>query len=353
VHIDPTLTVDAFDFHLPERLIAQEPLARRDASRLFVLARDGVSPFLHRSIRDLPSMLRPGDLLVGNNSRVLPARLWATKPDTGALIEILLLRNRGDGIWEALAKPARKLKEGLVLSVQPRWDGAAPATVEVVGRGEHGQVLVRFEAGAEDRLGDFGVMPLPPYIHRPLEDPDRYQTVYAKTPGSAAAPTAGLHLTPDLLDDCFTAGAGWAEVTLHIGLDTFRPVTVDHVADHKIHTEWCSVPDETAALVDATRERGGRVFAIGTTAARTLETYGRRRAQGFGGGFSGPTDIFITPGYQWTVVDGLLTNFHLPKSTLIIMISSLAGRERVLAAYEEAIRNEYRFFSFGDAMLIV
>lgn len=350
--VDPSLTVDAFDFALPERLIAQEPLQQRDASRLMHLPLAG-GAVRHLGIRDLPALLRPGDLLVANNSRVLPARLWATKADTGARVELLLLRNRGDGAWEALAKPARKLQPGTLLRAEPRVAGAAPVGVEVLGRGDQGQVVVRFEAGAEERLADFGVMPLPPYIHAPLGDPDRYQTTYARVPGSAAAPTAGLHITPELRERCFAAGAGWAEVTLHIGLDTFRPVTVDRVADHRIHTEWCSVPDETAAAVDATKRAGGRVIAIGTTAARTLETLGQRRARGESGGFSDPTAIFITPGHRWQALDGLLTNFHLPRSTLIMMISALAGRERVLAAYAEAIQEEYRFFSFGDAMLIL
>ena len=350
--VDPALTVDAFDFDLPERLIAQEPLTRRDASRLMHLPLDG-GAFNHLGIRDLPAFLRPGDLLVANNSRVLPSRLWARKTDTGGRVELLLLRNRGDGAWEALAKPARKLHPGTVLLAEPRLEGAEPATIEVLERGDFGQVVLRFEPGAEERLGDFGVMPLPPYIRAPLGDPDRYQTTYARVPGSAAAPTAGLHVTPELRERCIAAGTGWAEVTLHIGLDTFRPVTVDRVADHRIHTEWCSVPDETAAAIDATKRTGGRVIAIGTTAARTLETLGERRERGLMTGFSDQTAIFITPGRRFLVLDGLLTNFHLPRSTLIMMISALAGRERVLAAYEEAIREEYRFFSFGDAMLIL
>ncbi len=350
--IDPSLTVDEFDFDLPERLIAQEPLAQRDASRLFHLPLDG-GAFRHLGIRDLPGLLRPGDLLVANNSRVLPARFWATKTATGGRVELLLLRNRGDGAWEALAKPARKLHPGDALLAEPRVAGASAGQVDVVERGEQGQVVLRFAPGVEERLADFGVMPLPPYIHAPLGDPDRYQTTYARVPGSAAAPTAGLHITPELRQQCLDAGAGWAEVTLHIGLDTFRPVSVDRVADHQIHTEWCSVPDETAALVDATKRAGGRVIAIGTTAARTLETLGERRERGLVAGFSDPTAIFITPGHRWRVLDGLLTNFHLPRSTLIMMISALAGRDRVLAAYAEAIAAEYRFFSFGDAMVIL
>ncbi len=351
--VDESLLVADFDFELPEELIAQEPIAERDRSRLLVVERSsgGVTD---SSILDLPNYLRPGDLLVANNSRVIPARFWARKRETAGSVEVLLLRSTGDGAWEALDKPAKRLSLGTVADILS-GKGGEPigAEFEVVGRGEHGQILIRFSKDADRHLDDFGTMPLPPYIHHRLDDQSRYQTLYASQPGSAAAPTAGLHITPRLLEACRAAGADWAEVTLHIGLDTFRPVSVDRVADHQIHSEWCSGSDETAARIAATKQAGGRVIPIGTTSARTLETLGQRFNLDEPQGFSSPTAIFITPGYQWTLVDGLLTNFHLPKSTLIMMVSALAGRETILRAYRHAIEERYRFFSFGDAMLIV
>ncbi len=351
--VDPQLNVSDFDFELPPELIAQEPITPRDASRMLVLSRAS-GDITHARVRDLADYLRPGDLLVANNSRVLPARFWVRKVDTGAKVELLLLRAIGDGRWEALGKPAKKLGPGSRLEVVDRATGAPMGEyVDVLERGEYGQIVISFEGLAEQLLDQFGVMPLPPYIHRQLEDPNRYQTLYASVPGSAAAPTAGLHLTPELRQACLDRGADWAEVTLHIGLDTFRPVTVDRVADHQIHTEWCSVSDETARAIAQTKKSSGRVIAIGTTSARTLETLGQRLDLERPEGFSAPTAIFITPGYEWRVVDGMLTNFHLPKSTLIMMISAFAGRERVIAAYQSAIEQRYRFFSFGDAMLIV
>lgn len=351
--IDESLLVSDFDFELPEELIAQEPIAERDHSRLLVVDR-AANRLIDTSVLHLPEYVRPGDLLVGNNSRVIPARFWARKIETQGSIELLLLRSTGDGIWEALAKPAKRLEAGTQAEILDRKGGEAiDAGFEVVGRGEHGQVLLRFSSGADRRLDEFGVMPLPPYIHQRLADASRYQTLYASQPGSAAAPTAGLHITPRLLEECKAGGARWAEVTLHIGLDTFRPVAVDRVADHVIHSEWCSVSDETAQLIAETKRAGGRVIPIGTTSARTLETLGQRFNLDHPRGFSAPTSIFITPGYRWTIVDGLLTNFHLPRSTLIMMVSSLAGREMILRAYRHAIDERYRFFSFGDAMLIV
>ena len=351
--VDPSLSVTDFDFHLPDELIAQEPMAPRDASRMLVLSRD-TGAVTHSAVGRLPDYLRPGDLLVVNNSRVLPARFWVRKVDTGAKIELLLLRAIGDGRWEALGKPAKKLAPGSRLEVIDRVSGEPIGEfVNIHERRNYGQIILSFEAQGEAHLDDFGVMPLPPYIHRQLEDPARYQTLYASVPGSAAAPTAGLHLTDELRDACVAQGADWAEVTLHIGLDTFRPVTVERVADHQIHTEWCSVSDQTTEKIAETKRNGGRVIAVGTTSARTLETLGQRLDLEHPAGFSAPTAIFITPGYQWTIVDGMLTNFHLPKSTLIMMISAFAGKELVFAAYQEAIAERYRFFSFGDAMLIL
>ena len=308
---------------------------------------------VHATMRELAVWLDPGDLLVVNNSRVLPARIRAEKEGTGGRVELLLLRH-DDGIWRALAKPVRRLRPGTRLRVKPRAGvGGTDAAAEVLQIGHDGEVSVRFADDLDARLGDYGEVPLPPYIHRQLEDPERYQTVYASVPGSAAAPTAGLHLTPELTKELAAQGVGWAEVTLHIGLDTFRPVTAARVAEHRIHREWCSVSDESAGAIARTRQRGNRVVAVGTTSARTLETLGRRWADGSWDGFAGPTDLFITPGYRWRLVDALLTNFHLPRSTLLMMVSALAGRKRILAAYHEAIEMRYRFFSFGDAMLIL
>jgi S-adenosylmethionine:tRNA ribosyltransferase-isomerase len=351
--VDGTLRVEDFDYDLPESLIAQTPLEHRDRSRMLVLRRSG-GELTDDSVANLPAYLRPGDLLVRNNSQVIPARFWARKVDTHGGVELLLLRALDADRWEALAKPAKRLLPGVRCEILSEHGGEPiGATFDVLDRGEQGMVILRFSSDALSRLDQFGSMPLPPYIHTRLDEASRYQTLYASTPGSAAAPTAGLHFTPELMRRCEDAGARWAEVTLHIGLDTFRPVTVEHVADHTIHTEWCSVSDETARLVAETRRAGGRVIAIGTTSARTLETLGQRVRAGQAGGFSSPTSIFITPGYQWTVVDAMLTNFHLPRSTLIMMVSSLAGRDAILGAYRHAVEERYRFFSFGDAMLIV
>ena len=351
--VDPSLRVEDFDFELPESLIAQVPIEPRDASRMLVLDRSN-DQLLDQMIANLPDFLGPGDLLVRNVSRVIPARFWARKPDTGGKIELLLLRAFDGTAWEALAKPAKRLVPGLVAEIVTSADGQPTGgRFEVIERGEQGLVSIRFIDDAFDHLAEYGVAPLPPYIHERLENESRYQTLYAADPGSAAAPTAGLHFTPQLMAECERAGARWADVTLHIGLDTFRPVSVDRVADHQIHTEWCSVSDETTELIAETKRSGGRVIAIGTTSARSLETLGSRIDWESPAGFSAPTAIFITPGYRWTVVDAMLTNFHLPRSTLIMMISALAGRDRVLAAYRHAIEQRYRFFSFGDAMLIL
>lgn len=336
-----------FDYDLPTELIAQTPLERRDASRLMVLER-ATGSIIHSSVDHLPRFLRPGDLLVANNSRVLAARLETRKTDTGGNVELLLLHPMPDGTWVSLAKPARRLKIGQRLEVDGMTVGA-----DVVGRMDNGLVQLRLDQALIENLDSIGAVPLPPYIHERLDDPNRYQTIYASRPGSAAAPTAGLHFTPGLIDRLHREGIGWAEVTLDIGLDTFRPVAVDDIAEHSMHSETCRIDASTAHAIQQTREAGGRVIALGTTAARTLETAGRIWSDTPPFAFDVATDIFITPGYQWRIVDGLFTNFHLPKSTLLMMVSALAGREQILAAYEEAIRERYRFFSFGDAMLIL
>lgn len=349
--IDPHLRMDDFDYELPAELIAQTPLTDRSASRMLVVdPRTG--PLVHSAIRRLPEWLRPGDLIVANNTRVMPARLKATKPRTGAKIELLLLNRDDHGVWTALAKPTKKLAIGVKLDLLRREEGANGA-VEIIAVHAEGLVQFRFAPGIESRLGEFGETPLPPYIKERLEDPERYQTTFATQLGSAAAPTAGLHVTDELRESLLERGIGWTEVTLHVGLDTFRPVSVDRAAEHSIHREWQRVPDETAVKIAATRRLGGRVIALGTTAARTLETLGRTWSESSPVGSEGWTDIFITPGYRWTIVDGMVTNFHLPKSTLLLMVSALAGSENVRSAYAAAIEERYRFFSFGDAMLIL
>ncbi|MCO5222766.1 MAG: tRNA preQ1(34) S-adenosylmethionine ribosyltransferase-isomerase QueA [Thermomicrobiales bacterium] len=336
-----------FDYDLPPELIAQTPLEQRDASRLLVLHR-ATDELVHSTVDQLPSLLQSGDLLVANNSRVLAARLTTRKSDTGGRVELLLLHPRADGSWEALAKPGRRLHPGTRLAVE-----GSTHTIEMIERLGDGLVALRLEPGLLAELDRFGTVPLPPYIHERLDDPNRYQTVYSAHPGSAAAPTAGLHFTPELIERLRAAGIGWAEVTLDIGLDTFRPVAVDDVSEHKMHSEVCRMDAGAVAAIQRTKQEGGRVIALGTTAARTLETAGQLWRGGDPAPFETPTGIFITPGYEWQLVDGLFTNFHLPKSTLIMMVSALAGRERILAAYRMAIRERYRFFSFGDAMLIL
>jgi S-adenosylmethionine:tRNA ribosyltransferase-isomerase len=335
-----------FYFDLPPELIAQTPLARRDASRLLLLPRAG-GKISHRRFCDLAELLKPGDCLVLNDSRVLPARLLGAR-ETGGAAELVLLRDRGEAVWECLARPGKKLRPGALLSF---GGGELTARVEAVIEG--GNRLVRFfyDGIFLEVLERLGKMPLPPYIHEDLEDSERYQTVYSREPGSAAAPTAGLHFTPELLDSLRGAGVRTAFVTLHVGLGTFRPVKAAEAENHEMHAEYCALPPETAAQVNETRARGGRVIAVGTTSCRTLES-----AAGLDGAsreFSGFTDIFIYPGYKFRCIDGLLTNFHLPESTLLMLVSALAGRERVLDAYRAAVEECYRFFSFGDAMLII
>lgn len=355
--IDPRLRVAEYGYELPEGLIAQAPLAERDASRMLVLDRSR-SVVHHAGVADLPTWLEPGDLLVVNNSRVLPARLMATKVDTGGEVELLLLRPAGGDRWEALAKPARRLRPGMRLSVAARGGktAAAPAEVEVVEVQEDGRITVAIGAATVERLDAYGETPLPPYIkaaNTALDSSERYQTIYGSALGSAAAPTAGLHFSEGLVERLRRAGIGWAEITLHVGVDTFRPMTSDRVAEHRIHREWYEVSDETARAVARTRANGRRVVAVGTTAARTLETLGGSWCERSPRGRSGETDLFITPGYRWRMVDAMLTNFHVPHSTLLLMVSSFAGWPEIKRAYRMAIAERYRFFSFGDAMLIV
>jgi len=340
-----------FDYPLPERLIAQTPVEPRDHSRLLVLHRD-TGAIEHRRFYEIGDYLRRGDLLVFNDSRVIPARLFGRRPGTGGKVELLLLRRMPDGAWEALAKPGRRVQPGARVRLGGE-DGAPSVEAEVVGVGEGGVRTVRFsDESALDRLG---VVPLPPYIRAPLADPERYQTVYARVKGSAAAPTAGLHFTPDLLRRLQEQGVEFAFVTLHIGLDTFRPVTEVDPRQHKLHLEHCEVPDATAEALTRARREGRRIVAVGTTAVRALETVGSPSAEGDGvvPPYAGETDTFILPGHRFRLVDVMLTNFHLPRSSLLMLVAAFAGTERVLAAYREAAAREYRFYSFGDAMLIV
>ncbi len=342
-----------FDYDLPPNAIAQEPLPNRSSARLLVV-RPRSLVVSHDTVGNLCAWLRPGDLLVANNSRVIPARLRGNREGTGGRTELLLLRRVGDERWEALAKPARRLRPGMRIVV-PANDGSgqAPMGVEVEALGSDGHVTVRLDREEGVDLAVYGGIPLPPYITAPLADPERYQTVYADAEGSAAAPTAGLHFTLSLIESLRAAGIGWAEVTLHVGLDTFRPVTADRLEEHTIHREWFAVPDETATAIAQTKRAGGRVLAVGTTAARTLEAYGEGFDSARPVGKADMADLFITPGYRWQLVDGLLTNFHLPRSTLLMMVSALAGVDTIKAAYAVALSEGYRFYSFGDAMLIL
>ena len=335
-----------FYYDLPEELIAQTPLERRDASRLMTLDRK-TGAITHRHFYDLLELLQPGDCLVMNNSRVLPARLLGHRVPTGGAVEVLLLQDQGNGVWECLTKPGRKTHAGTELSF---GDGELTATV--VGERDDGNKLVQFHYTGIflEVLERLGQMPLPPYIKEKLKDKERYQTVYSKEEGSAAAPTAGLHFTKELLEALKDKGVKLAFVTLHVGLGTFRPVKEDEITDHVMHSEFYVMDEETAKIINDTRDAGGDIWAVGTTATRTLETIadetGHVRAQ------SGWTAIFIYPGYRFKAVDHLITNFHLPESTLMMLISAFASREMVMNAYQEAIREEYRFFSFGDSMML-
>lgn len=337
-----------FYFDLPKELIAQEPCEPRDAARLLCVDKHS-GALAHHVFHELPSLLRKGDLLVINNSKVLPARLIGHKENTGAVCEILLLRQIKGDAWECLARPGKRLKSGARVIF---GDGTLVATILETLDG--GNKLVEFSYDTEtlyEKLDAFGKMPLPPYISKQLEDNTQYQTVYAKELGSAAAPTAGLHFTPALMNALRAAGIEFAEVTLHVGLGTFRPVQEDDVLQHKMHSEWFTVPEETAQAIRAAKQQGRRVIAVGTTSCRTLEAAAALHAEMTA--CSGDTDIFIYPDYAFRCVDGLITNFHLPESTLIMLVSALCGRENTLHAYDVAIQERYRFFSFGDAMLVV
>ena len=341
------MNVDLFDFHLPEHLIAQTPLQDRTASRLLTLNRR-TGAIGHQLFSDILQFLRAGDLLVLNDTRVIPARLFGVKPDTGAKVEVLLLKQEQDDCWEALVKPAKRLKEGAVVHFSDKLQA------EVVEEREMGARVLRFsyEGIFNEILDELGQMPLPPYIKEQLEDRERYQTVYAKHEGSAAAPTAGLHFTKEILKDIERMGVRIAYITLHVGLGTFRPMSADTVEEHVMHSEYYELSEETAALINDAKRQGGRIVAVGTTSARTLETVAGRYEGAVVASCSGWTDIFMYPGYTFRLVDALLTNFHLPKSTLVMLVSAMAGRERIMAAYQEAIERKYRFFSFGDAMFI-
>lgn len=342
-----------FDFELPEELIAQTPLPERTASRLLALDRE-TGRIDHGTFTDLKRYLMPGDTLVLNDTRVLPARLHGIKPETGARVELLLLKQLEGDRWETLAKPAKRMRPGTELVFGEDENGAPLLRAVVLEAGESGlrTVEFRYDGIFQELLDRLGEMPLPPYIRERLDDRERYQTVYARREGSAAAPTAGLHFTPAFLDELRAAGVRTAFLTLHVGLGTFRPMTAERVEDHVMHAEYYEIGAETAALLNETRERGGRIVAVGTTSARTLETAAARFAPGQIEACSGWTDIFIYPGYKFLMVDALLTNFHLPKSTLVMLVSAFAGRDKIMEAYREAIERKYRFFSFGDAMFI-
>ncbi len=340
------MDVKDFDYYLPEELIAQDPLEDRSSSRLMVLDKK-TGEIQHKIFKDILDYLKPGDCLVLNNTKVIPARLFGVKEGTQAKIEILLLKRKENDIWETLVKPGKKAKPGTKIIF-----GDGLLVGEVIDVVEDGNRLIQFsyEGIFEEILDQLGQMPLPPYITHTLKDKNRYQTVYAKYDGSAAAPTAGLHFTKELLEKVKAKGIDIAEVTLHVGLGTFRPVKVENVLDHHMHSEFYMVSAEAAEKINATKDRGGRIISVGTTSTRTLESAadenGRIKE------CSGWTEIFIYPGYKFKLIDCLITNFHLPQSTLVMLVSALAGREHVLAAYEEAVKEKYRFFSFGDAMFI-
>ena len=341
------MNVKDFYFDLPQELIAQDPLEDRASSRLLVLDKK-TGEVTHRGFRDILEYLKPGDCLVINDTKVIPARLFGVKEDTGAKIEVLLLKRREHDIWETLVKPGKKAKPGTRIVF-----GEGLLTGTVLETVDDGNRLIQFsyEGIFEEILDQLGQMPLPPYITHQLKDKNRYQTVYAKHDGSAAAPTAGLHFTKELLKQVEDMGVKIAHVTLHVGLGTFRPVKVENVQDHHMHSEFYMVEESEAKKVNDTKEAGGRVICVGTTSCRTVESAADENGRLKSG--SGWTDIFIYPGYEFKILDALITNFHLPESTLVMLVSALAGREHVLAAYEEAIKERYRFFSFGDAMLIL
>ena len=340
-----------FDYHLPEELIAQVPIEPRDMSRMMVLDREK-SELTHYRFRDLDRILEPGDVLVLNKTKVIPARLYGTKENTGTKIEVLLLKRLEKDLWEVLLKPAKRLKPGQRVTF---GDGLLQG--ELIDIKENGNRIIRFEYEGifEEVLDGLGKMPLPPYIYVELEDNDRYQTVYAKESGSAAAPTAGLHFTPESLDKLRTKGVEILEITLHVGLGTFRPVKTENITEHEMHAEYYKIDEETAHRINSAKKEGRRVIAVGTTVVRTLESAAQLNMNEGGelALLEGWTDIFIYPGYEFKVIDGLITNFHFPKSTLIMLVSALAGRDLIMKAYETAVKERYRFFSFGDCMLIL
>jgi S-adenosylmethionine:tRNA ribosyltransferase-isomerase len=330
-----------FDYPLPPELIAQTPIEPRDAARLLQLDRSS-GDLAHRHFYDLPDLLRPGDLLVANESRVIPARIFAKKADTGGSVEMLLLRRIDDLTWQALLR-AHRVHLGLRIELQ------SDLFAEVIEMSEGGERVLRFNQPIEPRLPALGVTPLPPYIHAPLADPERYQTIYSHTPGSAAAPTAGLHFTPRLIDELRVRDIHMIYVTLHVGLDTFKPVETEDVEAHHIHTEYMEVTESVAEQIRTAKREGRRMIAVGTTSVRVLETLGKHGLQAF----VGDTNLFIYPGFDYQVVDGMITNFHLPKSSLLMLVSAFAGKEKIVRAYAEAVAQRYRFFSLGDAMLIL
>ena len=334
-----------FYFELPPELIAQTPLEKRDSSRLMCMDRE-TGEVSHRVFSDLAELLRPGDCLVMNDSRVLPARLLGTR-ETGGAVEVLLLRDLGGGEWECLTRPGRKTRPGTRLSF-----GGGELSADVISVAEGGNRVIKFNYDGIflEVLERLGKMPLPPYIKEELQDSERYQTVYSRELGSAAAPTAGLHFTKELLEKIAAKGVRECFVTLHVGLGTFRPVKEDEIEDHDMHSEFCIIPEETARIITETKRAGGRVVCVGTTSCRTIESFANE--DGTVDAKSGWTDIFIYPGYKFKCMDALITNFHLPESTLVMLVSAFAGREHILNAYNEAVANKYRFFSFGDAMYL-
>ena len=340
------MNIKEFYYDLPQELIAQDPLTDRASSRLLTLDKNS-GAFSHHVFREIVQYLNPGDCLVLNDTKVIPARLMGEKEGTGAGIEVLLLKRKENDVWETLVKPGKKARPGAKIVF-----GNGLLTGEVIDIVEEGNRLIRFSYDGifEEILDQLGQMPLPPYITHQLQDKNRYQTVYAKHEGSAAAPTAGLHFTPELLEEIRAKGVNIAHVTLHVGLGTFRPVKVENILDHHMHSEFYMIEEDQAALINETKKKGGRIICVGTTSCRTLESAADENGVLHAG--SGWTEIFIYPGYRFKILDALITNFHLPESTLLMLVSALAGREHVMAAYEEAVREKYRFFSFGDAMFI-
>ena len=342
------MKLEEFDFYLPEELIAQTPLLKRDTSKLLTINRKE-NTYEHKVFSDIIDYFNPGDTLVLNNTRVMPARLYGQKKDTGAAIEVLLLKNKEHNMWECLVKPAKRIKVGSIVSF---GDGIMEAEcVKVLDDGFR-YFEFKYEGIFQERLDELGTMPLPPYIKERLTDKERYQTVYSKEVGSSAAPTAGLHFTNELLDKIKQKGVNIVYLTLHVGLGTFRPVSVENIEDHDMHSEYYTLDEETANVINETKKNGGRVFSVGTTSTRTLETIARDN-DGEIVPASGWTNIFIYPGFEFKCVDGLITNFHLPKSSLIMLVSAFYNREKVLELYKIAVENKYRLFSFGDAMIII